>query len=80
MDANLIEVGMVALGSGTATGAITLAGLRVHIQYLREQDKRQSAELETAKLRITAAERDILIVQNTTERAHHRIDELRAAL
>jgi hypothetical protein len=78
MDLTVIELMGMILGSGVATGGATFAGIRVHIQYLREQDRQHSIELDGTKLRLTVAERDLMLVTNMAERAHHRIDELKA--
>jgi hypothetical protein len=79
METSLIEIIGMMLGSGIATGGVTVAGIRVHIQYLREQDLRHQAEIETAGVRLSTVERDIVVLQGMAERASVRIDELKAA-
>jgi len=76
----MIEVAGVTMTSGVVTGAVTVAGLRVHIQYLREQFVVHKGETEAAKIRITETERDVALLQVSAARAHQRIDELKAAL
>jgi hypothetical protein len=80
MDLALVELAGVTMGSGVVTGAVTVAGLRVHIQYLREQFVHHRAETDAAKIRITETERDVAILKISNERANSRISELRAAL
>lgn len=77
MELGLIEIIGMMLGSGAATGGVTLAGMRVHIQYLREQDKRHQAEIEAGNVRVAALEKETIILRGMTERAHNRIDDLK---
>lgn len=76
MDVNLIELLLVCAGSGGVTGGVTLAGVRVHIQYLREQDRRHEAENEAIRARIEAAEKDAVQIRTLAKTAHQRIDKL----
>ena len=63
MDMATLEIAGVTVTSGIVTGAVTVAGLRVHIQYLREQFTHQRAEIEAAKMRITATEHDVVLLK-----------------
>jgi len=80
MELSLPELIGLMLGSGATTGGFTLAGIRVHIQYLREQDKRHEAENEAIRTRVSTLEKDQISVQGMAERAHARIDALRAKI
>ena len=76
MELTLIELlGMMA-GTGATTGGVTLAGLRVHIQYLREQDKRHEAENEAMRARIDRVEQETRTTAEAAKRAHYRIDKM----
>lgn len=78
MEFNIIElIGMMA-GTGTVTGGVTLAGLRVHIQYLREQDRRHVAESDAMKTRLDTVEKEVIHCQSMAERAHSRLDHMKA--
>ena len=75
MELSLIEIiGMMA-GTGGVTGGVTLAGLRVHIQYLREQDRRHEAEADATRTRLDVVEKDIINLRGLAERAHQRLDK-----
>ena len=75
MELSIVElIGMMA-GTGTVTGGVTLAGLRVHIQYLREQDRRHEAEAETTRTRLDAVEKEVIGIRGLAERAHQRLDK-----
>ena len=63
-------------GTGGVTGGVTLAGLRVHIQYLREQDRRHEAETETIRTRLDMVEKEQINLTGLAERAHQRLDKL----
>lgn len=80
MEFSLVELVGLMAGTGGVTGGVTLAGLRVHIQYLREQDKRHEAENEAMRARIEAAEKEGVQVRVLAERAHARIDELQVTV
>lgn len=79
MELSAFEIIGMMLGSGAATGGVTLAGLRVHIQYLREQDRRHEAEAETIRTRLDSVEREHIVLSGMAERAHQRIDKLEGA-
>lgn len=71
-------LGMMA-GTGATTGGVTLAGLRVHIQYLREQDRRHEAENEALRARLDKVEHEGVSVSESVKRAHFRIDSIEGA-
>lgn len=78
MELNLIELITMMAGTGGVTGGLTLAGVHVHIQYLREQDKRQQAENDAMRARMDTVEKDQIAIAGMAERAHHRIDRLQS--
>lgn len=78
MELSIAELIGLMLGSGATTGGFTLAGIRVHIQYLREQDKRHDAENAAVRTRLEAVEKDAIILHGMAERAHQRLDKLQA--
>lgn len=78
MEFSLVELVGLMAGTGGVTGGVTLAGLRVHIQYLREQDKRHQAETEALRVRMESVEKEHITVAGLAERAHQRIDKLQA--
>ncbi len=80
MELNIIELVGLMLGSGATTGGFTLAGIRVHIQYLREQDKRHEAENQAIKTRVDTLEKESMTLHGMAERAHQRIDSMQAKL
>ena len=78
MELGVIEMAVMTLGSGAATGSVTVYGLRVHIQYLREQFARQLAEAEALRARLETVEKEQLTLTGLAQRAHSRIDAIEA--
>ena len=76
MTMGLVELLAMTLGSGAATGGITVYGLRVHIQYLREQFARQLAEAEAMRARLDNLEKEAVRIEGYALRAHARLDRL----
>lgn len=76
MELTLGELLAMTLGSGAATGGVTVFGLRVHIQYLREQFARQLAEAEAQRARLDNLEKEAVRIEGYALRAHSRLDRL----
>lgn len=79
MEVGLVEMMAMTLGSGAATGGVTVYGLRVHIQYLREQFARHLAEAEAQRTRLDALEKEAVRIEGYAMRAHARLDRLEGA-
>jgi hypothetical protein len=77
MDFSMIQMIGIIAGSGAATGGVTVAGIRVHIQYLREMDSRILKKIEGTDRRLQSLERESAISQSMGEHAHSRIDQLK---
>ena len=77
IESQLIQMILAMLGTGITTGAVTVAGIRVHIEYLRKNDESHYQYIRDNHERIEHLERDVVRITGAVERAHARIDESR---
>lgn len=59
MAGDMVELISASVISGTSCGGLVLAGLRVHIQYLREIVQRHEQAIQRAHERIDQMQREL---------------------
>lgn len=62
------EVLITAVGTGASSAAVTIAALRIHIQYLRETVARQETTINRAHERIDGVEKEIAHMKGLAHR------------